>query len=47
MKNQDFAPIPDRIRAMNRLWQNDPNARGLLLRREAEALLFEKGLKNG
>jgi hypothetical protein len=43
---QDFAKIPDRIRSMKRIWQGDSNARGLLRRREAEALLFEKGLRS-
>lgn len=45
MKAKDFAPIADRIRAMKRVWAGDPNARGLLIRRDAEALLFDEGLK--
>ena len=40
-----FAAIPDRIRSMKRIWAGDPNARGLIKRREAEALLFEQGLE--
>jgi GH24 family phage-related lysozyme (muramidase) len=39
-----FDPIPGEIRSMTRLWQGDPNARGLLRRRELEARLFEAGL---
>jgi len=44
MLARDLAPIPGKIREMKRLWENDPNARGLLARREVEALLFEQGL---
>lgn len=44
MAAKTFAPIPDRIRAMKRLWPQ-PDARGLLIRRDAEALLFEMGLR--
>jgi GH24 family phage-related lysozyme (muramidase) len=29
---------------MKRLWENDPDARGLVKRRELEAVLFEEGL---
>ncbi len=36
--------VPLQIRSMKRLWANDPNARGLLARRELEAQLFELGL---
>ena len=46
MTARNFAAVPDRIRSMKRIWENDPNARGLVKRREAEALLFEKGLRN-
>ncbi|MGM4910032.1 hypothetical protein [Rhizobium sp. 768_B6_N1_8] len=46
MKNRTFDDIPDRIRSMKRLWKNDPNARGLLIRRDAEAILFEKGRRS-
>jgi GH24 family phage-related lysozyme (muramidase) len=46
MKTRNFGEIPARIRSMKRLWENDPNARGLLKRREAEALLFERGLRS-
>lgn len=38
------AGVPDQIRSMKRLWEDDPNARGLLTRRELEAQLFEAGL---
>jgi hypothetical protein len=40
----DLTPIPGKIREMKHLWENDPNARGLVARREVEALLFEQGL---
>ncbi len=39
-----FALVPQRLRSMKRLWQNIADARGLLRRRELEALLFEAGL---
>jgi hypothetical protein len=44
MLNRNFAAIPGKIREMKRLWRDDPQARGLLARRELEALLFEQGL---
>ncbi len=44
MVAKDFAAIPDQIRKMKRLWEGDPDMRGLLERRELEALLFEAGL---
>lgn len=40
MSARDFAPIPEKIRGMKRLWPNQP---GLVLRRELEAQLFEIG----
>jgi len=42
---RQFDLIPDQIRKMERLWQNDKAAAGLLKRRELEALLFQSGLK--
>lgn len=45
MLKRDFAAVPARIRHMKRIWKDDPRARGLLRRRELEALLFEQGLK--
>jgi GH24 family phage-related lysozyme (muramidase) len=39
----DFRAIPDKIRAMKRLWTT-PDSRGLVIRRELEAQLFELGL---
>lgn len=39
-----FERVPGRIRAMKRIWAGDPDARGLLRRRELEAVLFEAGL---
>lgn len=44
MADKQFGKIPDRFRSMKRLWQT-PDSRGLVIRREAEALLFERGLK--
>lgn len=44
MQAEDFTAIPDRIRSMKRVWRNDPDSRGLLLRRDAEAQLFQSGL---
>ncbi|WP_129155045.1 hypothetical protein [Bosea sp. Tri-44] len=44
MSQERFREVPDRIRSMKRIWQGDPDARGLLIRREAEAKLFEIGL---
>ncbi|GAM96970.1 hypothetical protein U91I_00591 [alpha proteobacterium U9-1i] len=43
-RERNFTPIPAQIRSMKRLWQNDPSTRGLVHRRELEALLFEEGL---
>jgi hypothetical protein len=43
MAAQQFADIPAQIRSMKRLWTT-PDSRGLLIRREAEAVLFERGL---
>jgi len=45
MRNKEFAPIPGKIRQMKRIW-TDPGSRGLVLRRELEAVLFEDGLAN-
>ncbi len=45
MEAKAFPNIPDEIRAMKRIWENDPDMLGLLERRELEALLFEDGLR--
>lgn len=37
--------IPTRFRGMKRLWENDPQTRGVAARREKEAVFFERGLK--
>jgi len=42
MAERKFSGIPDRIRAMKRLW---PNLPALQVRRDAEADLFERGLR--
>lgn len=39
-----FVGIPAQIRNMKRLWTNNVRTKGLLVRREAEAVLFERGL---
>ena len=44
MADKAFKLIPGELRTMKRIWQGDPNSAGLLLRREAEAALFERGL---
>jgi hypothetical protein len=44
MRDQQFGAVPDRIRAMKRIWV-DKNLPGLLSRRETEAQLFERGLE--
>jgi GH24 family phage-related lysozyme (muramidase) len=41
MASQNFADIPGQIRSMKRLW---PTVRGLQIRRDSEAALFEAGL---
>lgn len=43
MASQNFSRIPQEFRSMARLW---PTMKGLRLRREAEAELFEAGLKS-
>lgn len=40
-RERNFTPIPAQILSMRRIW---PGNRGLLIRRELEALLFEEGL---
>lgn len=42
MQKEEFDKIPAELRSMKRLW---PNVKGLLKRREDEAILFEQGLK--
>jgi hypothetical protein len=41
----DFGKIPGEFRSMRRLW-TDSDVRGVAVRREAEARLFEKGLQD-
>jgi hypothetical protein len=43
MANKDFEKVPAEFRKMRRLWTNKSN-RGVAIRREHEARLFEKGL---
>lgn len=42
VKIKDLKKIAKEIRSMKRLWENNPNTRGLLIRREAEAVLVEQ-----
>lgn len=42
---RSFAPIPGLFRAMKHLWQGKPGLAGVVSRREAEAILFERGLQ--
>jgi GH24 family phage-related lysozyme (muramidase) len=44
MASKRFPGIPDNIRSMERLWKNKPKFKGIVIRREAEAALFEIGL---
>ena len=44
MQQSEFHSVPKDIRNMERLWTGQPSFRGLVLRREAEAVLFELGL---
>jgi hypothetical protein len=44
MRAGEFARIPGEIRAMKRLWMDDPDLLGLLIRRDLEADLFQIGL---
>ncbi|WP_162945846.1 hypothetical protein [Pseudomonas sp. DY-1] len=37
--------VPGRIRSMKRLWEGKPGLGGVIVRREQEAKLFERGLK--
>jgi GH24 family phage-related lysozyme (muramidase) len=46
MVNEDQVLIPAEIRSMARLWANEPGMAGLVIRRNLEAALFEKGLKS-
>jgi hypothetical protein len=44
MVRREWGQIPNRIRDMKRIWRGDPQARGLLDRRDLEARLFQEGL---
>jgi hypothetical protein len=45
MVNEEYTLIPAEIRSMTRLWVSEPTMQGLVIRRNLEAALFEKGLK--
>jgi len=44
MVEQNFQQIPQEIRSMKRLWEGNADMKGLVVRRELEAKLFELGL---
>jgi hypothetical protein len=44
IRKGDLARVPALIRSMKRLWERNPDAKGLLMRRDAEAKLWEQGL---
>jgi GH24 family phage-related lysozyme (muramidase) len=44
MASKRFPEIPANIRSMERIWKNKPKFKGIVIRREAEAALFEVGL---
>jgi GH24 family phage-related lysozyme (muramidase) len=44
MAARNFAAIPDEFLKMRRLWEGKPSMAGVVLRREAEAALFQIGL---
>jgi GH24 family phage-related lysozyme (muramidase) len=44
LNQSNFDKIPGIIRSMKYLWENKPGEEGVVTRREAEAVLFEKGL---
>jgi hypothetical protein len=45
MEQRAFAKVPDQILAMKRIWEGRPGLRGVLIRRDAEAILFKRGLE--
>jgi hypothetical protein len=45
MQVEDFGAIPGEITSMSRIWANDPQLRGLVIRRSMEASLFTSGLR--
>ena len=46
MMARKFSGIPSELRKMKRLWIT-PSVRGVAIRREQEARLFERGLNAG
>lgn len=45
MATRQFVAIPAEFRAMKRIWAGEPSLKGLLVRRDMEAELFERGLR--
>ena len=44
MAERRFAEIPEQFEDMKRIWINDPKCSGVVKRRHAEAILFQRGL---
>jgi hypothetical protein len=44
MRDRQFSSVAPTILRMQRLWVNDPKARGVVARRELESILFAQGL---
>ena len=45
VQRKDYKAVPQLIRDMKRLWKDKESMRGLLVRRDEEALMFERGLE--
>ncbi|HUS97832.1 MAG TPA: hypothetical protein VMX97_13965, partial [Hyphomicrobiaceae bacterium] len=45
MAQRQWADIPAQFRSMKRIWKGNRQATGVVIRREAEAILFERGLE--
>ncbi len=45
MEQRAFDKVPDQFYAMKRVWEGRPGFRGVLIRRDAEAILFKRGLE--
>ncbi|TCP88651.1 phage lysozyme-like predicted toxin, partial [Cricetibacter osteomyelitidis] len=45
LKSENYEQIPEEIVGMKRLWLNNPDTRGLLIRRDKEAMFFKQGLE--
>ncbi len=45
MEQRAFSKVPEQVIAMKRVWEGRAGFRGVLLRRDAEAILFKRGLE--